>query len=210
MKILFLGPPGSGKGTQAKILADELGIEFVSMGDIVRDEIEKETIAGLEAKKYVIKGQLVPDDVVIKMLVENLPDSFVLDGFPRNLSQAVLFERIQPDLVFLLTIDIDQAIERITQRRVCPICKRVYNLLTDRPRREGVCDECGARLTIREDDREATVRKRMTVYEKETYPLVEYYRRRGLLIEIDGKGSIEEVHNRVRKVFSRKKLKDIL
>ncbi len=204
MRILFIGPPGCGKGTQATRLAEGLGIPFVSMGDIIREEISKGTEAGVEAREYVKKGQLVPDDIVIKILEANLPDSFVLDGFPRNLQQAVLFERIDLDCVFYITLDFEDAIERITKRRICPKCKEVYSLLTNSPRRAGICDKCGAKLITREDDTEVTARKRMAVYKEKTHPLIRYFKEKGILIKIDGRGSIDEVYERVRQALTKR------
>ncbi len=203
MKILFIGPPGSGKGTQARMLANELKIPFVSMGDIIRDEIGKRTKLGLEARNYVIKGQLVPDETVVSILETNLHESFVLDGFPRNLSQARLFEKIEPDYVFYISLGFDEAVKRITNRRVCPECKKVYNLLTDPPQKDSICDVCGAKLMIREDDAVDTVKRRMAIYERKTYPLMKYFKKRSVLKEIDGNGGIKEVYDRIRQVFDR-------
>jgi adenylate kinase len=207
MKIVFIGPPGSGKGTQARMLAEELEIPFISAGDIIRTEIETGTELGSKAEKYIKNGELVPDEIAVEMLMANLPRSFVLDGFPRNVSQATLFERVKADYVFYLYLDNSDIIERISKRRICPNCKMVYNLSSNPPKTPGICDLCGSKLALRIDDTEETVRKRMDVYKNETYPLVDYYRKRERLIEINGSGSIEELHNRIMQAVKEIKCK---
>lgn len=207
MKIVFIGPPGSGKGTQARMVAEELGIPFISTGDIIRDEIKIRTELGKKAQLYVKNGELVPDDIVIEMLLANLPQSFVLDGFPRNIPQATLFEKIKLDYVFYLYLDIHDITKRISKRIVCPNCKKVYNLLSKPPKTPDICDKCGSKLTLRMDDTEETVKKRMDVYNNETQPLLDYYRKRKSLIEIDSSGSIAEVHNRIMKAVKEMRCK---
>jgi len=197
MKILFIGPPGSGKGTQARMVAEKLGIPFISAGDIIRDEIAMMAELGGKAERYVKNGELVPDKVVIDMLLANLPQSFVLEGFPRNVLQAILLEKIKPDYVFYLYLESPDIIQRISKRKVCPNCKTVYNLSSNPPKTPDICDICGSKLTSRVDDAEETIKKRIDVYENETYPLINYYRKREKLIRIDGSGSIEEVHDRI-------------
>jgi len=197
MKIVFIGPPGSGKGTQARMLAEKLGIPFISAGDIIRGEIAMMTELGGKAERYVKNGELVPDKVIIDMLLANLPQFFVLEGFPRNIPQAILLEKIKPDYVFYLYLENPDIIQRISKRKVCLNCKMVYNLSLNPPKTSNICDICGSKLTSRVDDTKGTIKKRIDVYENESYPLIDYYRKRERLIEIDGSGSIEEVHDRI-------------
>jgi len=197
MKIVFMGPPGSGKGTQARMVAEKLGIPFISAGNIIRDEIAMMTELGCRAERYVKIGELVPDKVIIEILLANLPQFFVLEGFPRNIPQATLLEKIKPDYVFYLYLESPDIIQRISKRKLCPNCKMVYNLSSNPPKTPDICDICGSKLTSRVDDTEETIKKRINVYENETYPLIDYYRKREKLIEIDGRGSIEEVHDRI-------------
>ncbi|OYD16144.1 hypothetical protein CH333_04140 [candidate division WOR-3 bacterium JGI_Cruoil_03_44_89] len=207
MKIVFIGSPGSGKGTQARMLASELEIPFISAGDIIRGEINSGTEFGCRALKYTKNGELVPDEIIAEMLLASLPRSFVLDGFPRNISQAILLERTEPDCVFYLYLGISDIVERISKRRICPNCKRVYNLISNPPKTPCICDECGGELISRIDDTEKTARKRMDVYKRETYPLVDYYRKRKMLIEVDGSGSVEDVHHRIMRAVEEIKCK---
>ncbi|MCD5383537.1 nucleoside monophosphate kinase [candidate division WOR-3 bacterium] len=201
MKILVIGPPGSGKGTQARMVAENMGIPFISLGDIIRDEIEKKTEFGSMAERYSSKGELVPDNLVVDVLMPNLPSSFILDGFPRNLAQAQLFEKIGVDKVLFLHLEQDRIIERMAKRRICLDCKRVYNLDSFPPKIRGLCDICSAKLIIRDDDREETVRRRLEVYEEETRPVIDFYKKRGIVTEVDVDGSVQEVRKRIGQVL---------
>lgn len=194
MRIILLGPPGAGKGTQAELLARRLGLEHISTGDLLREEARRGTELGRKAEDYMDRGELVPDDLIIEMLEGRLNKNIILDGFPRTLRQAeALAELVEVDRVLDLELPEEEVVRRLAARRVCEQCGRNYNLLTNPPREEGVCDACGGRLIQREDDRPEVVRRRYRLYQEEIAPLKEFYRERGLLAELDGARSIEEV-----------------
>ncbi|MDP8970347.1 MAG: adenylate kinase [Actinomycetota bacterium] len=204
MRLVLLGPPGAGKGTQAGRIAGELSIPHIATGDLFRDNVKAETDLGRRAKDYMDRGDLVPDDIVIGMVRERLrredaSQGFVLDGFPRTVAQAealedVLGERSRAlDAVLLLDIPEQEALRRITQRRTCPQCGANYHLEFAPPRQDGVCDECGAELVQREDDTEEVVRHRLEEYRSKTAPLESFYRERGLLRDVKAVGSVDEV-----------------
>jgi len=183
----MLGPPGAGKGTYASRLTVRLGIPHISTGDMVREEIKKQTDLGLKIKEYSDRGALVPDEIIIKLLAERLgkPDcnrGFILDGFPRTISQAEALENIAKiDLVINLNVPDDIIIARLSNRLICSKCGAIYNLLTLKPKKEGVCDKCGGKLYQREDDKPEVIKERLNVYRKQTEPLIEYYAKKGLL-----------------------------
>jgi adenylate kinase len=208
VRLVIMGTPGAGKGTQAKLLAERVGACHISTGDMLRDAIRRGTRLGREAQRYMEQGLLVPDDVVIGIVEERLADpdcqnGFLLDGFPRTLAQAraldaLLARRRQPlSGVMLIGVPRDEAVRRLAGRRVCGTCGAMTHLAFDPPARPGRCDRCGGQLTQREDDREETIRHRMDVYTRETAPVLDHYRGAGLLREIDGTGSREEVSRRV-------------
>ena len=210
MRLIFLGPPGSGKGTQAKMLSSELDVPQISTGDILREAVEHGTRLGQQAKSFMEKGQLVPDDLMLSLVEERIggrdcEKGFVLDGFPRTRAQAEGLEGIMKshgedmDAVIFIDVDDEDVVARLSKRRVCPQCQALFNLDTDPPKRENTCDRCGARLVLRTDDREETVRTRLRVYRESTLPLVEYYESSGLLRRIDGRGEIREVFSSVRR-----------
>lgn len=210
--VVMLGPPGAGKGTQAKLLAKDLNIPHVSSGDLFRDHLGRKTELGLLAKGYMDRGDLVPDDVTVGMVVERIgrPDcqeGVILDGFPRTLSQAAaldgaLSERGQSvTVVPLVQVADEEIVKRLTARRVCRNCGAVYNLVFNPPAVEGVCDVCGGELYQRDDDNTETVRNRLYTYHKETSPLIGYYFAKGLLVEVDGKQAIEAVQASLRVVL---------
>lgn len=202
-----MGAPGAGKGTQAVRLAEELGVPHVSTGDIFRANLKEGTPLGLQAKSYMDKGELVPDSVVVAIVRDRLaqPDAagFILDGFPRTLPQAealdaTLQELGRPlDKVVAVDVGRQALVDRLTARRVCA-CGATYHLIFAPPKEEGRCDRCSGPLTQRPDDTLATVERRLDVYEKDTLPLVNYYRNRGLLREVPGEGKVEEVTARIR------------
>jgi adenylate kinase len=209
--VVMLGPPGAGKGTQAKLLAKELGVPHVSSGDLFRDHLGRKTDLGLLAKEYMDRGDLVPDDVTVGMVVERIGRSdcqngAILDGFPRTLSQAAalddaLAERGQGvTVVPLIQAADEEIVKRLTARRVCRNCGAVYNLVFNPPSVEGVCDACGGELYQRDDDNPETVRNRLFTYYKETSPLIGYYFAKALLAEVDGEQVIETVQADLRAV----------
>jgi adenylate kinase len=208
MRIVLLGAPGSGKGTQAKKLVEDYGYPQVSTGDLLRDAVARGTAHGLKAKAAMDAGQLVSDEIVLGILKDRLarPDTgagFILDGFPRNLAQAealegVLAELGQPlDAAVLMQLDHGILMKRLTGRRSCTGCGRVYNIHFLPPPADGRCGNCGGELVQRSDDREETIGRRLEVYRAETEPLVEYYRKLGKLKTVDAQGELEEVYARL-------------
>ncbi|MBA7643399.1 adenylate kinase [subsurface metagenome] len=199
MRIILLGLPGAGKGTQARTITKKLNIPHISTGDILRQASEDRTPLGLKAKEYMDKGHLVPDDLMIDLIKERIKredckKGFLLDGFPRTMPQAEALEKISNiDKVIKLRIENEVAIERLSGRRTCKRCGAIYHIIYLPPKREGICDRCGEELIIREDDKREAILKRLEVYKEETRPLIEYYREKELLTIIDGGRSEEEV-----------------
>ena len=205
MKIIFLGAPGAGKGTQAERVADALSIPTVSTGNIIREALSNGTEMGIKAKTYIEAGKLVPDDVVIGIIQERLAkddcqNGFILDGFPRTIPQAEALEDMGIDIDKVVDIEVpDEAIkERMGGRRVCPKCGSTYHLVTKKPQKDGICDRCGAELVQRKDDAPETVADRLKVYHDQTEPLKGFYDKRGKLSTVDGVGSVEEIAERVK------------
>ena len=208
MRLILLGAPGAGKGTQAKKLSEKYGIPKISTGDILREAMQKGTALGLKAKSYMDRGQLVPDDVVIGIVEEKLKDKecvkgWILDGFPRTLQQAQALDRILTGIrtsighVLNLEVNEEKIIKRISGRRSCEGCQSAYHIYFNLPKKDGVCDSCGGRLIQRNDDKEETVRERLKVYQEKTQPLVNYYSERSLLKKIEADDDIENVFTRI-------------
>ncbi|MFZ8832345.1 MAG: adenylate kinase [Thermodesulfobacteriaceae bacterium] len=215
MNIVFLGPPGAGKGTQAKILVERYEIPQVSTGDMLREHRAKGTELGKKAQEYMDKGQLVPDEIILSMVKERLsqPDcqkGFILDGFPRTVAQAEALDKLlsemgkKLDFALALIVPDDLLVERLTGRRTCKSCGMMYHIKYKPPKVEGKCDVCEGELYQRPDDNEETVRNRLKVYHEQTAPLIEYYKNRGILREIDGSKSIEEITQQIISILEGK------
>ena len=208
MRIVLLGAPGSGKGTQAKLLADKRGIPQVSTGDLLRSAVAARTELGRRAKAAMDSGELVSDETVLGIIRERLsePDAahgFIMDGFPRNIAQAQALDRTleelgQPvDVAVLLDVEFDILMQRLTGRLTCSVCGQMYNSYTSPPKQDNICDRCGGELVHRDDDNEDTIAKRLKVYEEQTQPLVRYYEEQGKLARVGGEGEIDEIFGRL-------------
>ncbi len=211
MKIIFLGAPGAGKGTQAEIVSEHFGIPTISTGAIIRQAIKDGTPVGIAAKTYIDSGALVPDEVVISIIRERLaaPDcdkGFILDGFPRTVPQAEALDRmgIRPDRVISLEVEDGVIVDRMSGRRVCGDCGATYHTVSLPPKTEGVCDKCGAALTVRRDDKAEVVLDRLRVYHKTTEPLKDFYASLGLLVSVEGADDIRETTVRTLRALGAK------
>jgi adenylate kinase len=215
MRIVLLGGPGSGKGTQAKKLIDKLGVPQISTGDIFRAALKEGTPMGLKAKTFMDKGELVPDDVVIGVVEERLakPDlakGYMLDGFPRTLPQAQALDKMLTSLgqsidhAVLVDVPDEELVGRLSGRRTCKnsACGRMYHVMFNPPKAGNVCDVCGQELYQRDDDKEATIRERLSVYNKQTAPLIDFYDKKGLLRRVAGVGPIDEIFKSIEKVLA--------
>lgn len=206
-KIVLLGPPGSGKGTQGEKLSEEFGYVRLSTGDMLREAVRNGTELGKLAKGYMDSGALVPNDLIINLMKEKIDSlkpgtGVIFDGFPRTVQQAdALGEQIKIDLALNLDVEDEELINRLTKRRSCPQCNSVYHLLYNAPKKEGSCDKCGSDLYQRDDDKEQTVRNRLKVYRENTMPLIDYYQNEGTLVTIQGIGDISEIFNKVKKAI---------
>ncbi len=215
-ELIFLGPPACGKGTQTAKLSEHLGLPHVDTGSLLRAEIKNETENGKIAKSYIDKGQLVPVSLVANIIKnrlaqEDCKNGYILDGYPRSVEQADLLEEINADIdgsvesqIKAIYFDLNQdiLISRIVNRRSCPKCGEIYNIKFKPTKVEGICDKCGAELTQRKDDNEETAKARFDTYFKETAPLIDYYKNKGVLKSIDAEGSIDEVWERLLKVVN--------
>ncbi|PLX97755.1 MAG: adenylate kinase [Desulfuromonas sp.] len=212
MKIILLGPPGAGKGTQAVMLVEKFGIPQISTGDMLRAAVRDKSPMGLKAKEYMDAGGLVPDEVVVGIVRERLQlddcaNGFILDGFPRTVPQADALKLVLSDLgkdldaVISLTVDTEALVERLTGRRTCSACGKGFHLSFDPPAEDGSCSACGGELTQRADDQEATIRNRLDVYLAQTAPLEDYYQRAGLLKAVDGMQSMQTVQEAIQAIL---------
>jgi len=217
MNMVLLGPPGAGKGTQAKVLSKKMHTPHISTGDMLRDTVSRGTALGKEAKEYMIKGELVPDGLVIEIVKETLKsedmqNGFILDGFPRTLKQAKILDvelgRLSKklDVVLYFKTSLETSITRLGGRRVCKKCGANFHVKNIPPYKEGICDHCGGALYQRKDDEEETVRRRWSVYAEETLPLIEYYRNAGTLKEVSGDLDVEELNKILMAHFQKENL----
>jgi adenylate kinase len=208
MKLILLGPPGAGKGTQAAKIAERYSLAHISTGDMLRAEIASETPLGMKAKALIEAGELVPDEIITGMVenrihMDDCVNGFLLDGFPRTIAQAEsLLEFSDVDRAVCITVPDEEIIGRMAKRRVCPGCRRTYSI--DPEHEQFYCTECGARLVTRDDDKPETVRHRLSVYAEQTLPLVEFFRERDLLSEVDGCGTVDEVAESIFDLFESK------
>jgi adenylate kinase len=211
-RVVLLGPPGAGKGTQAKLLQEEFAACQISTGDILRQAVAQQTPLGQEAAQYINRGGLVPDDVIVNLVAERLKQTdcekgFILDGFPRTIAQAesldAILKRMNLSLNGVLSVQVPEQviIERLAGRRTCKSCGALSHVVFNPPKKAGVCDRCGGELFQRDDDREETIAHRLKVYESQTAPLADYYRERGLLRAIDGVGAIDQIRARVNEAL---------
>jgi adenylate kinase len=208
VRLVFLGAPGAGKGTQAKKLVEKYGIPQISTGDLLRAAVAQGTALGKEAKSYMDRGELVPDQVVLGMVKERISQDdckkgFILDGFPRNVAQAEALDKmlaemnIPLDLALNIDVPFEDLMKRLTGRRTCKSCGQMYNIYYSPPKVEGKCDKCGGDLFQRDDDKEETIKKRLDVYKAQTEPLIDYYSKKGILKSVSGTGSIDEIFNSI-------------
>jgi len=215
MRIVLLGAPGAGKGTQAKILIEKYGMPQISTGDLLRAAVAAGSALGKEAKSYMDKGELVPDSVVLGMVGERLKQDdckkgYILDGFPRNTAQAEALDKMLASLNMSLTaalsvdVPFEDLMKRLTGRRTCKACGQMYNVYFKAPAKEGVCDKCSGELFQRDDDKEATIKKRLEVYTAQTEPLIGYYKNKGIVKSVSGTGSIDEIFKKVTEVLGLK------
>jgi len=213
MNLILLGPPGAGKGTQAKRLTADLGIPQISTGDMLREAVREGSPMGLKAKSYMDVGALVPDEVVVGIVEERIqqPDcakGFMLDGFPRTTAQAdalaTMLDKkgLKLDHVVCIEADREELVKRLSGRRTCRQCMAPYHVLFNPPKKEGVCDKCGGELYQRDDDKEEAIRARLVTYESQTAPLIAYYEERGILRRVNGLGTVEEVYERIKRAIS--------
>lgn len=221
LNLILLGPPGAGKGTQAERLQQDFALAHISTGDMLRAQVAAGTELGAEAKRYMDAGELVPDEVILGMIAARISEQdaregFLLDGFPRNVSQAdALAETLAESVrrltaVLLIEVPDDEVVRRLAGRRVCAKGGHVYHVELDPPKHEGVCDQDGSRLIQRDDDREETIRRRLEVYARQTAPLIDYYEAAGLLRRFDGRRNPNEVHDHIRATVATLRMEDRL
>ncbi len=215
MNIILLGPPGVGKGTEANLIAVRLSIDHISTGDMLRQEVRENTDLGKDARAFMNRGKLVPDEVIMAMvqkrLVPNFSHGFILDGVPRTLNQAEVLGEILTELnahldfVIELEAGEDVLIERLSGRRVCKKCHALYHTINMKPIRDGACDRCGGELYQRDDDKVATIKRRLTIYQQETHGLKEFYKKKGIFLTINAEGNAEETFRKIHDCLALKK-----
>jgi adenylate kinase len=221
LNLIFLGPPGAGKGTQAQRLSKDFRLPYIATGDMLREAVKEGTELGQKAKEYMDAGDLVPDDLIIAMITESMEDpesddGFILDGFPRNVPQADALTGAMEErdrritAVLLIEVEDEEVVRRISGRRVCVKAGHTYHVDSDPPKHEGVCDQDGSRLIQRDDDKPETVKKRLDTYHEQTEPLVEYYEERNLLRRFDGSRPPTDVHDHIRATIATLRLEESL
>ncbi len=212
MRIVMLGPPGSGKGTRSHIISEIYGLPVITTGDMLRGAIRENNEYGQEAKAYMDRGDLVPDNIVNGIVKERMskPDiakGFILDGYPRSVNQADSLDEILKEKGIKLThalsvvLSDEVIIERLSKRRSCPVCNEIYHLISRPPKKEGICDRCGAKLILREDDKEDVIKYRLQVYKENTHQLLERYEKMGLIVETDGKVPLEGLRDHLKELL---------
>lgn len=208
MRLILLGPPGAGKGTQAEVLVKKLNVPQISTGDILRNAVKQATPVGLKAKSFMDAGDLVPDDVIIAVMKERLENDdckngYIFDGVPRTIAQAEAIDNgnIQIDTVLLIEVPDEVIIKRLGGRRTCPACGAIFHIETKKPKQDGICDLCSVSLIVRKDDETDTIKNRLSTYHKETEPLVDYYKKQGKLKEVGGEFNIASQTEEVLKVL---------
>lgn len=212
MKIIMLGAPGAGKGTQAKQIAKKYCIPHISTGDIFRANIKEQTPLGMEAKTYMDKGQLVPDELTVKILLDRVAkddckDGYVLDGFPRTIPQAKVLDeavaKLGESIDYAINVDVpdENIVNRMSGRRACVKCGATYHIVHVPPKAEGICDTCGSELILRDDDKPETVKNRLKIYHEQTQPLIDFYQEKGILKEVDGTKNMNDVFNEIVQIL---------
>jgi Adenylate kinase and related kinases len=204
--LVFLGPPGAGKGTQAKLLSQRMGFLHLSTGDLLREAVKNQTPLGKKAKEYMDRGELVPDELIVQLIEETMPKggNVILDGFPRTVNQALALEEMlkgkgeKISKVLFFDVPDEVVIDRLSGRRVCSKCGAVYHVKYNPPKVQGMCDLCGGSLVQRDDDKEEVVKKRLEVYRKQTQPLIEFYQYRNIIYKLDAKKGVEELFEEVK------------
>jgi adenylate kinase len=210
MNIILLGPPGSGKGTQAKMLMEIYTIPQISTGDILRAAVANQTALGKQAKECMNKGALVPDELVVKIVEERLKErdcgrGFILDGFPRTVAQAEALDRLNIKIEAAVNVAVgnDELMKRLTGRRTCRTCGAMYHIYFNPPRRDGVCDTCNGELYQRDDDKEETIQTRLVVYAQQTNPLISWYQKKNIVYSVDGIGTVQEIFGRITEALKK-------
>lgn len=214
MVVILMGPPGCGKGTQGKRLEEHLGVPQLATGDMLREAVKNATPVGLKARSYMDKGQLVPDDVIVGVMRERMgkadcSNGFILDGFPRTVGQAealdVLLKDVGRKINAVVNLDVadEEVVKRLSGRRSCLSCGATYHVTFSTPKKDGKCDKCNSDLVQRSDDREDTIRQRLSVYRAQTAPLIDYYGKKGVLKNVEGTGSIDSIFDKVRSLIDK-------
>ena len=213
MKLVLLGPPGAGKGTQAKMMIEKYRIPQISTGDILRQAVKDGTPLGKEAKTYMDQGELVPDELIINLVKERIKaddckEGYIFDGFPRTVAQAEALDNVleglstKLDAVVSINVPEDEVVKRLSGRRTCKSCGTLYHIIYNSPTKEGICDKCGGELFQRDDDNETTIRQRLSVYQAQTSPLIEYYSKQSLVKAIPGTGEPQEIFTAICEALS--------